>query len=48
MAHELEVIVDMLREMREANRANSQGFDKLLASIEVSMKTTDKATSASD
>ena len=48
MAHELEVIVDMLREMREANRANSQGFDKLLASIEVSMKTTDKTTSASD
>ena len=48
MAQELELIVDMLREMREANRANSQGFDKLLASIEVSIKMTDKNSSAAD
>ncbi|MDE6138287.1 MAG: hypothetical protein K2F57_02315, partial [Candidatus Gastranaerophilales bacterium] len=48
MAQELELIVDMLREMREANRANSQGVDKLLASIEVGIKTTDKNSSTSD
>lgn len=48
MAQELELIVDMLREMREANRANSQGFDKLLASIEVSTKMTSKNTSTSE
>ena len=33
MAQELELIVDMLREMQRANSANSASFDKLLASI---------------
>ncbi len=41
MAQELELIVDMLRDMREANRSNTQSFNKLLASIEIAIKTSD-------
>lgn len=33
MAQELEVIVDLLKEMRRANNKNIESFDKLLASI---------------
>ena len=33
MAQELEVIVDLLKEMRRANNNNIESFDKLLASI---------------
>ena len=33
MAQELEVIVDLLKEMRRANNNNIESLDKLLASI---------------
>lgn len=33
MAQELEVIVDLLKEIRRANNKNIESFDKLLASI---------------
>ena len=33
MAQELELIVDLLKEMKRVNSTNMEGFDRLLANI---------------
>ena len=42
MAQELELIIDMLREMKRANNTNSESFDKLLANIGSKLDVIDK------
>ena len=48
MAQELELIVDMLREMQRANSANSASFDKLLASISKKIDVMDNNSMSTD
>lgn len=48
MAQELELIVDMLREMQRANRTNSDGFDKLLKSISEKLEVMDQNSVSTD
>ena len=47
MAQELELIVDMLREMKRANNTNSESFDKLLANIGSKLDVIDKNSTSS-
>lgn len=48
MAQELELIVEMLREIKRANSTNSESFDKLLASIENKLEVIDKNSASAD
>lgn len=47
MAQELELIIDMLREMKRANNTNSESFDKLLANIGSKLDVIDKNSTSS-
>lgn len=47
MAQELELIIDMLREMKRANNTNSESFDKLLANIGNKLDVIDKNSTSS-
>lgn len=47
MAQELELIIDMLREMKRANNTNSESFDKLLANIGSKLDVIDKISTSS-
>lgn len=47
MAQELELIIDMLREMERANNTNSESFDKLLANIGSKLDVIDKNSTSS-
>lgn len=47
MAQELELIIDMLREMKRANNTNSESFDKLLANIGRKLDVIDKNSTSS-
>lgn len=48
MAQELELIVEMLREIKRANSANSESFDRLLASIGNKLEVIDKNSASAD
>lgn len=45
MAQELELIVDLLREMKRVNSTNMEGFDKLLSSISNKLDSMDASAS---
>ena len=47
MAQELELIIDILREMKRANNTNSESFDKLLANIGSKLDVIDKNSTSS-
>lgn len=47
MAQELELIIDMLKEMKRANNTNSESFDKLLANIGSKLDVIDKNSTSS-
>lgn len=47
MAQELELIIDMLREMKRANNTNNESFDKLLANIGSKLDVIDKNSTSS-
>lgn len=47
MAQELELIIDMLREIKRANNTNSESFDKLLANIGSKLDVIDKNSTSS-
>ena len=48
MAQELELIVEMLREIKRANSTNSESFDRLLASIGNKLEVIDKNSASAD
>lgn len=48
MAQELELIVEMLREIKRANSTNSESFDSLLASIGNKLEVIDKNSASAD
>jgi len=48
MAQELELIVELLREMKRANSMNSESFDRLLASINKKLEIIDNNTASSE
>jgi predicted DNA-binding protein len=48
MAQDLELIVEMLREMKRANGTNSEGFDRLLYNIEHKLDSLDKNVATSE